>query len=245
MDILITPPTTDTITPPTNEPFFRTLLGLCQRVLFEPTRFFREDLPKMQLSEALSFGIGNAWAAAFVGFFVQTFNTLVVGQLLDRWMQRMLQAEEGFAIWGLSPTGFLYSSGALLLAPFLFLLRAFFTTVWLYFFARVLIESRPDAPEPVTFRGAFRIQAAALTGHWFSVVPVFGGFLAFFVNLILVVTGVRERFGVSTRRALAVVVAPYMLMLGLLVLLAAALIFGLTQIPLEELFEMEPGQFGL
>lgn len=239
MEILIIPETSTT----TSASYFRDLLGRCQRALFEPSRFFRYDLPPMKLSEALSFGIGNAWAAAFLAFFVQTFNTLVVGQLLESWMQKMLQAEEGFAIWGLSPTSFLYSSGALLLAPFLFLVRAFLTTVWLYFFARILIEDRADAPEPVTFRGAFRIQAVALTGQWFSVVPIFGGFLSFLVNMILVVTGVRERFGVSTRRALAVVLAPYFVLLALAILLAVLMLFGLTQLPLEELFDLDPGQF--
>lgn len=224
-----------TLDTPTNENTFRNLLGRCQRSLFEPGRFYRHDLPRMSLSEALAFGIGNAWAAAFVAFFVQTFNTLVMGKLLERWMQKMLASEEGFAVWGLSAAQFLYSSGALLLGPFLFLLQAFFSSVMLYMFARLLIEDRPGAPEPVTFRGAFRIEAASLTGHWFSVVPFFGGFLAFVVSTVLVITGVRERFGVSTRRATAVVFAPWLMLMMFAMVLALALLVGLTQIPFEEL----------
>jgi hypothetical protein len=238
MEIILNP-NPETIPATTTSAFLRALLGRCQRALFEPARFFRHDLPQMSLSDALAFGIGNAWAAATVAFFVQTFNTLLVGQLLERWMQRLVASEEGFELWGLSANSFLYSSGALLLGPFLFLLRACFVSVWLYLFARLLIEDRPGAPEPVTFKGALRVQAAVLTAQWFSVVPVFGGFLAFVVSLILTVTGVRERFGVSTRRALAVVLAPYFLFFVLLILLAAMLIFGLTQVPWEEMLQMD------
>jgi hypothetical protein len=239
MEIILSP-NPETINTSTSG-FLRALFARCQRALFEPARFFRHDLPQMSLSEALAFGIGNAWGASVLAFFVQTINTLLVGQLLERWMQRLVASEEGFALWGLSAQQFLYSSAALLLAPFLLLARTFFVTFWLYLFARLLIEDRPGAPEPVTFRGAFRVQAAVLTGRWFSVVPVFGGFLSFVVCLVLTVTGVRERFGVSTRRAIAVVLAPYFLLFLLALTLAVLLIFGLTQLPFEELLQMEGG----
>lgn len=221
----------------TSERTLRGLLGRVQRALFSPGRFFRHDLPQMSSSEALAFGIGNAWAAEGLAFFVQTFNSLLVSRLLERWMQRMLASEDGFAVWGLTATQFLYSSGAILLGPFLFLLRSVFAATLLYFFARLLIEERPGAPEAVTWKGALRIEAASLTGHWFAVVPFFGGFLAFVVSTILVVTGVRERFGVSTRRATAVVFAPWVLLFFLAMLLALVVLIGITQIPFEEILE--------
>lgn len=235
MEIILNkdPDTISTATSPVRE-----ALELSRRSIFEPTRFYRHDLSRFKLSEALAFGIANAWAAAVLAFFIQTFNTLLTSQLLERWMQRLLASEDGFAIWGMSATSFLYSSGALLLAPFIFLLRSFLTTVWLYFFGRLLIEDRPGVIEPVTFNNAFRIQAASLTGHWFSVVPIFGGFLSFVVSLVLTATGVRERFGISTRRAWAVVLAPYFVLVFLLLILGAVLVFGITQIPLEDMLGM-------
>ena len=217
----------------------RSILGLCRRALFEPTRFFRYDLSSMSVSEALAFGIGNAWAASVLAFFVQTFNTLLTSQLLERWMQKMLSSEEGFDVWGLSATSFLYTSGALLLAPFLFLLRSVLTTVWLYGVSRVLVEEGRGQIEPVTFNNCLRIEAASLTGHWFSVVPIFGGLLSLIVTFVLTVTGVRERFGVSTRRAFAIVIAPYFVLLGLVLLLGVVLIFGATQLPLDELLDLD------
>lgn len=235
-----------TITPATDQGpgALRSLLELSRRALFEPTRFFRYDLPQLSLSEVLAFGIGNAWAAASIAFFVQTFNTLLTSQLLERWMQKLLASEDGFAIWGLSATGFLYSSGMLLLAPFLYLLKTVLTSVWLYVFARVLIDERPTALEPVTYKNILRIQAAALTGHWFSVVPIFGGLLSFVVSFVLTVTGIRERFGVSTRRAFAVTVAPYLMLVFLVAALALVVVLGVTQLPIDELLDMEPGQLG-
>jgi|GEM_PF-5040328 len=235
-----------TITPATSrEPgTLRALLELSRRALFEPTRFFRYDLPQLSVSESLAFGIGNAWVAASIAFFVQTFNTLLTSQLLEQWMQRLLASEDGFAIWGLSATSFLYSSGILLLAPFLYLLKTALTSIWLYIFARFLIDHRPGAAEPVTYSNTLRIQAASLTGQWFSVVPIFGGLLAFIVSFVLTVTGIRERFGVSTRRAFAITLAPYLMLVFLVLLLAIMLFVGVSQLPFDELLDLEPGKLG-
>lgn len=218
----------------TNAPSLRELAARVLRVLFEPARFFRHDLPSYSLSEALAFGIGNAWLASAFAFFFQTINTLILTSILDRWMQRLVASEEGFLVWGLSPNSFLWASGLLLLAPFLLVLRSLFASVGLYLFSRLLIEDRPGAPEPVTFRGAYRIQAVSLLGQWFSVVPVFGSLLSLLVSLILVVTGVRERFQVSTRRAAAVVLAPYALLALLALLVLLLMLVLLAQVSLEE-----------
>ena len=69
----------------------------------------------------------------------------------------------------------------------------------------------------------------------FSVVPFFGGLLAWLANLALVTAGLRERFRVSNRRAAAVVLAPYILLffLGFLVLILA--VFALTQLPFQDM----------
>jgi hypothetical protein len=232
---IILNPSPDTIHTGTN---LRSLLELSRRALFEPSRFFRYDLARMSVSETLSFGIGNAWVAGALAFFVQTFNTLITSQLLERWMQRMLASEDGLSLWGLSATSFLYSSGMLLLAPFLLLLRCVLTSVWLFAFAKLLAGDRPDALDPVTYKNVLRIQGAALTGHWFSVVPIFGGILSFVVSTVLTVTGVRERFGVSTRRAFAITVGPWLMLIFLLLLLVAVVLVGATQLPFEELLEL-------
>jgi hypothetical protein len=222
----------------------RATLRKSARALTQPSRFFRQDLPAMDTPSALAFGIGNAWAASALSFFVQTLNSLLVARLLDRWMQRLVSSEQGFDVWSLSGRGFLYAAGALLLGPFLFLLQAVFFGGWLYLFARLLIEDRPGAPEPVTYQGALRIQASTLVSHWFSIVPVFGGLLAFLAGLVLSVTGVRERFGVSTRRASAVVIAPYLLTAVGVLVLGALFLVALSQLPFQDLFNVDTSRLG-
>ncbi|HEY8279943.1 MAG TPA: hypothetical protein VIH99_09980 [Bdellovibrionota bacterium] len=223
----------------------RETLRKCLRVLVEPGRFFRNDLPAMSVNDSLAFGIGNAWAAAVISFFIQTINSFLLAQLLERWMQRLVASEDGFSVWTLSAKSFLYASGMLLLAPFLLLLRSVISAAGLYLFARLLIEDRPESPEPVTYNGALRIQGSVLCGQWFSVVPIFGGVLAFLVSLILSVTGVRERFGVSNRRALAVVLAPYILLGLAMLLFFAVFALALSQISLQELLDVDPRDLGL
>lgn len=235
-----------TISPSTHDDWSpRALFRRWQHALFSPARFYRHDLPAMSTTQLLTFGIGNAWAASVLAFFVQTFNTLLVSQLLERWMQKILLTEEGIAVWGLSADTFLWTAGALLLAPFLLLLRAVFSSAVLFFFARLLIEERAGAPEAVSYEGCLRLRAGALVGRWFAVVPVFGGLLAFVVGLILTITGVRERFGVSTRRASAVVLAPYVVALFLALLLAAFVVLLLSQISLQDLLDMDAKDLGL
>ncbi|MGZ3720067.1 MAG: hypothetical protein ACXWR1_17140, partial [Bdellovibrionota bacterium] len=165
------------------------LLRKSLRALTQPGRFFRVDFPSMDAPTLLAFGIGNAWASAFIAFFVQTLNSLLLSRLLDRWMQRLLSSEDGFDVWNLSAHSFLYTSGLLLLSPFILLLQAVLCGGGLYLFARVLIEDRPGAPEPVTYGAALRIQATSLVSNWYSLVPVFGGLLSFIVGLVLTVTG--------------------------------------------------------
>jgi hypothetical protein len=141
--------------------------------------------------------------------------------------------------------GSLFEAGLLLLSPFFLVGQAIFSALFTYFFARLLIHDRQTAPEPVTFTATMRIQAVAMLSNWYSIVPIFGGLLAFVTGLILTVTGVRERFGVSTRRAMAVVLSPYLLVAGLFFLLVALLAVVAVQLPLGEwIGNFDPAKLG-
>jgi hypothetical protein len=215
------------------------------RALTAPSRFFRFDYPRSTTAGMLTFGIANAWAAAVFAFFLTTVNSLLVSSLLDNWAQRLVSSEDSFVVWDISAHAFLWQAGLLLLTPFFLLAQVVFCAVWTYLFARLLIDDHPGAPEPVTYAAALRIQAAALVGDWYSFVPLFGGFLAFIVGLSLTVTGVRERFGVSTRRAVAVVVLPYFVMAALLVVVLMLGILMIAQLPFQDLIgELNLSQYG-
>lgn len=235
MDTTMTMDTpTDTSASPLRA-FFR-LLG---HALFHPTRFFREDLPRLRTSEALAFGIGNAWIGGALAFFFHTFNSVVLAQAFEKWVQRLLASEDSFRLIEFSGRTFVYDAGAVVILPFLLLAQLFFGTVVLYLFSRLFVEDHPSAPEPVTFTGAMRIQASSYVAHWYAIVPFFGPFLAFVVGLVLQVTGVRERFLVSTRRAVVVVLAPYFFVVLAALLFLAVALFAVTQIPFEELLNAD------
>ena len=158
-------------------------------------------------------------------------------------MLRFMDNEDGFRVWGLSPDSFIWSSGLLLLLPFLLLIRIFLSGFFLYLCSRLLIEDHASAPENVNFPTALKIEAAALSSNWYSLVPLFGGLLSFVVGIVLRVTGVRERFGVSNSRAIAVVVLPYVLLAGVVLVITAFLVLALSQVPLQELLALDPGAF--
>lgn len=222
----------------------RLYLERVNRALFSPARFYREDFPSFSTSEALAFGIVSAWLAAALAFALETLGSLFMSRLFESWVQRMMATETGFSFLGLTGVSFLWTAGLLLLGPFIFLIRIFFGSLMVYAFARLLIEDEPGAPEAVTFSSAMRIQATAFCGQWYSVVPFFGPLLAFIAGTILLITGVRERYRVSGRRAAVVVLAPYFfLALGAL-LLTLLLVFAFFQLPFEELFRMPARPYG-
>lgn len=236
--------TMHTITNTSPSPF-KLFWGQVGRALFQPTRFFREDLPHFNWSEAAAFGFGNAWMASLGAFLISTINSLLVSQMFDRWVQRMLSSEDTFRLFGTTGKSFLMDSGMLVITPFLLLLQAFFGAGVLYVFSRLLIEDSETAPEPVSYSGVMRLQCASYVSYWFLLVPFIGGFLSFVVQMIFLITGVRERFEVSTRRAMAVVLMPYILLFILGLLLTLLVIIGISQIPFQDLMDIDPAGFGL
>ncbi len=241
MDTIIPMETTPTTGTSTN--IVRKYFSTVSKVLLSPSHFFREDHSGYRLSEAIVFGLVGSWVASAIAFALETMNSLFVTRLFERWVQRMMASEQGFSLLSMDSQSFLWSAGILVLDPFFMLLRLLLGTVSLYLFCRLLIEDDPNAREPVTFSGIMKIQAIALTSQWFLVVPFFGGFLAYFAQLVLMVIGVRERYQVSTRRALATVFAPYLLIFVAVVLFLIILGFALASLPYEELFQFQQRPF--
>lgn len=213
-------------------------------LFLHPKAFFREEFPSMGGAEAATFGLTNAWLAALVSFFVSTLSSLFLAVLFERWVQNLLASDEGFGILGTNPRAFVMTAGMLLLAPFIVLARVFFGGVVVYLFTRLLVEDDGAGEEPIRFSAILKLEAVCQSARWFSVVPVFGGVLAFIVNIILLVTGIRERFALSTRRSCAIVLAPYLLLFFFSLLLLGFFVFALAQMPLHELLAVDSQGFG-
>ena len=227
-----------TITPEVRRerPVIRDFVRRSFRLFLDPVGFFREEFIHLDAAGALAFGLTNGWLAAVAAFFVQTFNLLFFSHLMDRWAQRMLFTTDEAGLFFLpDEKQFMWSAGLLVLAPFLLLFRALLATLTAFVFARLLVtDTEREGADPVTFVNLLRIQAVSGAGRWFRVVPVFGGILSFFVVIVLAVTGIRERFGLSTRRSVAIVLAPYVLLLLAAALLMILFLFALTQFPFQE-----------
>lgn len=209
------------------------------QILLHPARFFREDFARMDTPAIVAFGLTNAWLADAAAFFVSTFNSFFLARLFERWAQRLLVGDDGFSFLNITPKSFLWASGLVLLSPFLQLLGTLLATLTTYFFVRLLVEEEGGSPDPVSFASVFRIKSAALVGRWFRMVPVVGGLVGFVITVILTVTGLRERFAISNRRASAIVLAPYLLLFILGMMLLVVLGVALYQLPMQEMFEGE------
>lgn len=206
----------------------RAYLHRVKILLTSPGRFFREEFPSLSLSEALAFGLVSGWISAAISFALETLNSLLLVSLFDQWVQRLFASDEAFSFLGLSGSSFLWSAGFLLLAPFFFLVRLLLGSVVLYLFARLLIDDEANA---VNFRSVLGLRACAFGGQWFGIVPFVGGLLAFIANLALLISGVRERFQVSGRRAAVVVLAPYFFLFLAAFLVTILFLLALSQLP--------------
>jgi hypothetical protein len=233
----------ENILPLTTEPTIGGFFRRTARLFADPARFYRDDFPRMTGTTAVAFGVTNAWLGSTLAFFVHTLNSLFLLHLFDRWAQRLLLADDA-GIWGLNGNAFLWSAGTVILSPFFFSLGILLSSVMVFLFANSLVADKNSGPDSLTFGNVLRIQGIAYAGRWFRLVPVFGGLLSFIATLILLVTGMRERFAISNRRAVAIVLAPYVLFFFAALAILGIMVFVFSQLPLQELFDSGPRDFG-
>lgn len=219
----------------------RKFFGLTGRILMEPSKFFRQDLNLLSWSEAMTFGIVGAWISTLIAFVWETLNSLFLIHFFEKWVQTFFASEEAISLFGEGANGFLWSAGLLLLTPFLLLLRLFFSSLAVYFFAKLLIEPNERALEQPSLPGIIRIFGVSLAGSWFCVVPILGAPISFVARMVLAVTGIRERYGISTRRSMAVVFGPYLFFVAMLFLFLLVALLFLSQMPLQELLDLDQG----
>lgn len=211
-----------------NLSLFQRYFRLCKSVLLEPTDFFRNKYPKLDVEEALTFGLVTLWLSAFVSFIWDAMNQVFMAHFLESWMQEVLIQDESTSFFDYDGKSFLFSAGSLLLNPFLSLIGLGISAFFLFVLGKVFITDR--RAEDVNMRSVLKVLAVASTGAWFGVVPFFGGILSYLVVSLLTVIGMRESFHISTRRSAVIVFLPQAL-LALFIMIAllffAVLIFSI------------------
>lgn len=203
------------------------------RLLLEPSRFFRTRFASFSLSEAMCFGLVGIWLSSLISFFWDSMNSVLFRQLVSEWVRKIVPENTPFL--EASRESYVMQAGWVLLAPFWGALKLLFSGLLLFFFGKLLISGKKEGHENVGVQNAMKIAALASVGTWFSVVPLFGDLLSMVAVIILTVIGVREVYGISTRRAAAVVLAPQALFFLLLFFAVIFIFIALLATPWDEI----------
>lgn len=204
--------------------FFQNYLSNCRSLFLEPTIFFRKKFVLISLSEALAIGLLSFWLSAIFSFFFHSLLMMSMMEVFSDWVGHYVFLENIFPQSLQQGRDFLFDAGILLLKPFFALVILFFHSLMLYVSARIFISTNG---EDLTQKNCLKILSFAIVACWFSVIPVLGVLLSFFVFLALTVIGIRECFKVSTSRALLVALLPkFFLFFILLFLLALGLMLA-------------------
>ena len=115
----------------------RDFFDTCAKVLFSPTKFFREQFLQMETGELITLGLLSGWIATFIALFWSAMNDIVLQSLLQNWMRSFMATEEGYSLFSYSGNDFLYDVGFTLLFPFWALVRILFSSAMLWVFCRL------------------------------------------------------------------------------------------------------------
>ncbi|MCO5142824.1 MAG: hypothetical protein M9962_07020 [Oligoflexia bacterium] len=216
---------------------FKNFWDRLSKVLFHASAFFRFDIGRLSLSDTMAFGAINFWIATVISFFISTVYSVVLVKFFEEWVQRLIISETNISLDLFPSESLLWQAGFVVLAPFIFFLRAIFSTLVLYVFAKIFIEDDHRGLEKLNYKNLLRIQSVSIVSEWYKVVPIFGSVLAFIVHKILLITGLRERYSISTKRALAVVIGPYVILFFFALMILSLFIIGLSQLPFDQLLD--------
>jgi hypothetical protein len=165
----------------------------------------------------LLFGLIVSFLGAAVSFvyrwiFVSPWVRMFPGAMYRRWGWAMGRRPAGCAIvaW---PFG----------AAFGILIGLFIVTAILHLFVLIVGAARGSASG---FEGSFRVVSYSAISSLAQVIPIFGGLIAFVWWIVLAVKGVVRMHRTTPGRALAAVLVPMALVVGLVVL-CLVVVFGL------------------
>ena len=191
--------------PAPREPALSAFAETWRRCMFEPTRFFRSLAPDAPLGPALVYAIGLGVLSAGVSLFWRalfTFAGITEGPLAA------LVGAGGDWTWNVV---------SFLLSP-VWLVIALYISTAIYHVGLVILGGASKG-----FGGTLRVMCYSWSPDLLLVVPVLGHLLGFIWWIVLIVVGAREVHGTSTARAAAAMLLPFVLAMGLVVVVAAFL----------------------
>lgn len=189
----------------------RPYIQYCTEVFFTPRSFFQQHFRDLSLSKVLSFGVLTVWLSSIVLFVYDSALLLFFSKYFG---STYIMS----SILNFGPTG---KSEAFIQEVSLLLLNPYFTLLYLLLlsfgiFASAKIFAPYNARDKINFKSCLKIFSVAAMGAWFAIIPIMGVLLNYVVGFLLLTTGIKEVFGVSTIRSLVIVLAPQIILITLI-----------------------------
>lgn len=200
-------------------------------IIFSPTGYFRKmpgGLRGGRITRALGFAIATHWLGAVVGYFWRAlgsgafqgyFQRLVAFFAPDAGSIRQLggdalkqsEVRDHLMNW-------FFGMGSVIADPFLTLASIFFTAVFVYIGARILVPSDRTSVTDITFESAVKIVAYGMSPSIFAVIPGLGTVISTVGIALVTIIGAREVYHIGTGRAVVIALFPKFLILGMILI---------------------------
>ena len=194
------------------ESIARPYIQYCGEVFFTPKFFFRNHFQNASLGKVMAFGILTVWLSSIILFVYDSALLL----FLNKYFGSMNSMS---SIFNFNPTSrseeFIQEVSLLLLNPYFTLSYMVLVSLGIFASAKLFVPSH--VKNKVSFNNCLKIFSVATVGAWFAIVPIMGFLLNYLVGLLLLVTGMKEVFEISTTRSLVIILAPQILFITLIV----------------------------
>lgn len=211
--------------------YFRKLWTIHTR----PAEFFRNLPLEGGTGGPLAFALVTHWLGKSIGYLW----TLAIGEAASVWLQRVadlmnrtgagrntdaeveIMRRSSEWIWS-APwermSKWFWSAGAVITDPFFTLVSILFTSFFIWVGARIFVtpSHTEGAPRQITWESTVRLVCYGMSPMILASIPFVGWGLASLITLIVTVVGAREVYKIQTGRAIAVVLFPKFLLVGML-----------------------------
>jgi hypothetical protein len=187
--------------------FFRTI----KEVLFAPTEFFKKMPVSSGLAPPLFYGVILTFVAQLIAILLQFTLFNPMGSFPE--MEGMEGMGEGFQLF--QTTSIIISA---ILMPIMITIVLFIASAVFHICLLIVGAGKRG------FEATFRVLAYAGSTQVFAILPVVGGIIIFFYNIVLCTIGFREAHRTTTGRALIAVLLPIIVFGILFVLMVLAII---------------------
>ena len=213
---------------------FERFWKMLRDIILRPAQFFSthasQIVSKDGLSSALAFAVIVQWIGSFFNFIWSS----TIGALFQQRMGDLFQIANDVMETGPAVTEgleqirsraieFLFGAGAIVLAPFMTLIKLSVIALFVHAAVRFFIKETDKRPQSYT--ATLKILSYASAPWILCIIPGFGMLLAWALSFSAATIGIREVYRTKTARAALAVAFPELLLLSLLFFVAVIALF--------------------